>query len=233
MIDLETRGQDALGFRALAASLGRVDENVSDAERIEQLAALESLKAAAAAAQVRVTAGFVASQEQVSIGWREHARVCSEAGDFDGWRTARDNADRASWAAQAAVCRRPDQDRGGHRGHHADGNGSSEGSGEASRQERVARRMARTGIAAQIALARAESPHRGSQHVTLALTLTRHLSNVLAWLQAGVLGEWRATLIVRECAVLTPDQQKAPDAELAETIGRASAGWVTVSSCGT
>ncbi|OFE15953.1 hypothetical protein BA895_05520 [Humibacillus sp. DSM 29435] len=53
----------------------------------------------------------------------------------------------------------------------------------------------------------------------LALALDRHLPNVLAWLTAGVLSEWRATLIVREAAVLAPDLQEALDAELGEALG--------------
>ena len=61
--------------------------------------------------------------------------------------------------------------------------------------------MLANGIAAQVALARAESPHRGSQHVSLALALDRHLPNVMEWLTAGVLSEWRATLIVRETVI--------------------------------
>ncbi|MEO6997905.1 MAG: HNH endonuclease, partial [Terracoccus sp.] len=72
------------GLAALVASLSHLDENVDDGERIDQLSALERVKSAVAAAQARVTVGFVASQEQVAHGWREHAKACSDAGDFDG-----------------------------------------------------------------------------------------------------------------------------------------------------
>ena len=51
-------------MRSWAAGLARIDEAVTDAERVEQLRALEELKSAAAAAQARVTAAFVASQRR-------------------------------------------------------------------------------------------------------------------------------------------------------------------------
>lgn len=148
---------------ALVTALARLDEHVDDGERIDQLTALERVKSAVAAAQARVTVGFVSAQEQIAQGWREHAKACSENNDFDGWAT---------------------------------------GSGRRCRQ----RRQLTHGITAQVALARHESPHRGSGHVNLALTLSRHLPHVFAWLQTGVLSEWRATLIVPEAA----DQRPGP-----------------------
>ena len=169
----------AEGLQALVAALSRLDETVDDVGRIEQLSALERVKSAVAAAQARVTVGFVASQEQIAQGWREHAKACSDAGDFDGWQQARDHARRASLEEPAP----PDE--------------HSSGATKARKRPVVA-----NGIAAQVALARHESPHRGSQHVSLALALDRHLPTVLAWLQAGVLSEWRATLIVREVSML-------------------------------
>ena len=208
-------GQSTESLRALVASLARVDEQVTDAERIDQLALLEALKAAAAAAQVRVTVGFVASQEQIADGWREHAKACSDSGDFDGWRQARDHAARAS-LEDPGRGRDADQNEGS--GENS-GGGSDADSGDGSGRSRRKRPVLANGIAAQVALARAESPHRGSQHVSLALTLDRHLPNVMEWLTAGVLSEWRATLIVRECSVLSGDLQQALDAELAETLG--------------
>ncbi|MEP7333387.1 MAG: HNH endonuclease, partial [Terracoccus sp.] len=173
------------GLQALVAALSRLDERVDDAGRIDQLSALERVKSAVAAAQARVTVGFIASQEQIAAGWREHAKACADDNDFDGWRQARDNARRASLEEPEPADQNP-------------------GDGGRSRK----RPVLANGIAAQVALARHESPHRGSQHLTLALTLDRHLPTVLAWLQAGVLSEWRATLIVREAAVLTPDRQQ-------------------------
>ena len=64
----------AQALEALVSALSSLDEDVSDAERIDLLAALERVKAAAAAAQARVTAAFVESQEQVAQQWRRRAR---------------------------------------------------------------------------------------------------------------------------------------------------------------
>ncbi|MDN5766105.1 MAG: 13E12 repeat family protein, partial [Humibacillus sp.] len=189
-------GLTTQGLQALVTALSRLDEQVDDGERIDQLAGLERLKSAVAAAQARVTVGFVTSQEQIADGWREHAKACSDAGDFDGWRQARDHARRASLEEPEPAGQEPSE-------------------GKRSRK----RPVVANGITAQVALARAESPHRGGEHVRLALALHRHLPSVLAWLKAGVLSEWRATLIVRECAVLSPDLQEVLDAELAGTLG--------------
>src|SRR4051812_46595261 len=89
------------GLAALVSALsgggdGAGSGSGSDAERVEQLAVLDRVKAAAAAAQARVTAAFVASQEQVAQAWLDRARECSAAGDFDGWRAAREQARAAS-----------------------------------------------------------------------------------------------------------------------------------------
>jgi hypothetical protein len=69
----ETNEAPALPSSAVAewvGELARLDNDVTDAERIDQLRALEQLKAAAAAAQAKVTAAFVASQraEQEAAG---------------------------------------------------------------------------------------------------------------------------------------------------------------------
>ncbi|MEO7979965.1 MAG: DUF222 domain-containing protein, partial [Sporichthyaceae bacterium] len=56
------------------------------------------------------------------------------------------------------------------------------------------------GVAAQVALARRESPHRGGQHVGLAQALVRELPGTLAELRAGRTSEWPATLVARETA---------------------------------
>jgi hypothetical protein len=51
-------------------------------------------------------------------------------------------------------------------------------------------------------------------HVALALALTRDLPHTLAALEAGELSEWRAQLIARESATLTPAQRTLLDAEV-------------------
>src|SRR6476646_4175007 len=81
------------GLEALVSALSRVgSDDESDQVRVDQLAVLEWLKSAVAAAQVRVTAAFVESQERVAQAWSERAAECSDAGDFDGWRAAREQA---------------------------------------------------------------------------------------------------------------------------------------------
>src|SRR5690349_7650551 len=81
-------------LRGLVSALARVDERVTNAERVDQLGALEQLKAAVAAAQVRVTAVFVTEEEQLAAEWRERARQAADVNDFEVWRAARDEAGR-------------------------------------------------------------------------------------------------------------------------------------------
>ena len=129
--------------------LGLLDADVSDAERLRQLAALESLKAAAAAAQARVAVAFDASQ-------RAHQRATGVAAGKVG-----------------------------------------------------------AGIAEQIALARRESPTRGSCHLGLARALTAELPHTMAALRRGDLSEWRATLVAQATAVLSPADRQEVDRRLA------------------
>ena len=90
------------GLEALVSALSRVGSGGdSDQQRVDQLAVLERVKSAVAAAQARVTAAFVESQEQVAQAWLERARECSDAGDFDGWRAAREQARAASFDRRA------------------------------------------------------------------------------------------------------------------------------------
>ncbi|HET7388582.1 MAG TPA: DUF222 domain-containing protein [Nocardioidaceae bacterium] len=71
------------------------------------------------------------------------------------------------------------------------------------------------GVAAQIGLARRESPNRGSQHLGLAKVLVTEMPHTLAGLTAGWLSEWRATLLARETACLSAEDRRAVDEELA------------------
>ena len=59
------------------------------------------------------------------------------------------------------------------------------------------------GVAAQIALARRESPHNGAKLLGLARILTTEMPWTLKALAAGVISEWRATILVRETACLS------------------------------
>ena len=49
------------------------------------------------------------------------------------------------------------------------------------------------GVAAQVALARRDSPHRGARHVGLATALVAEMPHTLAALSRGQISEWRAT----------------------------------------
>ncbi|WP_425266691.1 HNH endonuclease [Arthrobacter oryzae] len=75
------------------------------------------------------------------------------------------------------------------------------------------------GIGAQIALARRESPAKGGQLLGLAKALVTEMPHTLAGLETGELNEWRATLLVRETACLTPADRAAVDEELAPDTG--------------
>ena len=76
-----------------------------------------------------------------------------------------------------------------------------------------------SGVAAQIALARRESPARGSRLLGLAKALVTEMPHTLTALEGGQLNEWRATLLVRETACLTVADRAAVDAELAPDTG--------------
>jgi len=75
------------------------------------------------------------------------------------------------------------------------------------------------GVGAQIALARRESPARGGRLLGLAKALITEMPHTLAALETGQLNEWRATLLVRETACLTPADRAAVDEELAPDAG--------------
>lgn len=145
-------GEQAVGSTDIAAwraRLDRLDRHVSDAERIEQLRAMEEVKAALCAAQARV-----------AVDLEDSVR------------------------AQRAAAGVPAAERG-------------------------------RGIGAQVALARMESPARGSRLLGLATALVREMPHTRAALRAGVLDEWRATLLVRESACLTLPDRQAFDARVA------------------
>lgn len=69
-------------------------------------------------------------------------------------------------------------------------------------------------IAAEIALARCDSPARGNRHLGFAKALVYEMPHTLAALQCGALSEWRATLIVRESACLDLEDRRTLDTEL-------------------
>lgn len=70
------------------------------------------------------------------------------------------------------------------------------------------------GVGAEVALARRDSPARGSRHLGFAKALVQEMPHTLAALEAGALSEWRATLVVRESACLQVEDRRLLDAEL-------------------
>lgn len=70
------------------------------------------------------------------------------------------------------------------------------------------------GIAAQVALARRESPVRGARDVKLANALVHDLTGLLAGMKSGRISEWRATLVDRETSHLTRADRVTVDATL-------------------
>ncbi len=78
------------------------------------------------------------------------------------------------------------------------------------------------GVAEQIALARRESPTRGSRHLGVAKALLHEMPHTMAALTAGELSEWRATLVVQATAVLDVDARREVDARLAGRLGKLS-----------
>lgn len=75
------------------------------------------------------------------------------------------------------------------------------------------------GVAAEIALARRESPARGGRLLGLAKALVTEMPCTLAALESGQLNEWRATLVVKETACLSAGDRCAVDEELAADTG--------------
>lgn len=74
------------------------------------------------------------------------------------------------------------------------------------------------GVGAQVALARRESPARGSRHLGLAKALAGELPHTGQHLRHGRVSEWRATIVTRETACLDTDDRRAVDAALAEDL---------------
>ncbi|KGI68821.1 HNH endonuclease [Mycolicibacterium rufum] len=70
------------------------------------------------------------------------------------------------------------------------------------------------GLASEIALARLDAPVTGNTHLGMANALVHEMPHTLAALQAGVLTEYRASLIVKQSACLTVEDRRALDREL-------------------
>jgi 5-methylcytosine-specific restriction endonuclease McrA len=77
-----------------------------------------------------------------------------------------------------------------------------------------AKRVGR-GIAAQVGLAKRESPARAQRYLGWSKILTRELPHTLEKLAAGKIPEWRAQLVARETAWLDPLHRRVIDEEIA------------------
>lgn len=71
------------------------------------------------------------------------------------------------------------------------------------------------GAAAQVALARRESPARGGRILGFAKALTHEMPDTLRALSEGRISEWRATILVRETACLSAENRRLVDHEIA------------------
>lgn len=78
------------------------------------------------------------------------------------------------------------------------------------------------GIGAQVALARGESPVRGSRHLGLAKALVGEMPHTLAALASGRVSEWGATLVVQATACLSVVDRGRVDERLAPRFGSLS-----------
>lgn len=73
-------------------------------------------------------------------------------------------------------------------------------------------------VAAEIGLARKESPHRGAQLLSLAWTLQRELPHTWEAFTAGNVSEYRVSLVVQETDCLTTQDKLRVDEALAERL---------------
>ena len=89
------------------------------------------------------------------------------------------------------------------------------------------------GVAAQVALARRESHHRGQRHLGLARIVSEELPHTWAAWRHGRITEWTATLIARETACLSREDRATVDALVAGDADRLEAMGLreVVSTC--
>lgn len=201
---IDGQGAALLG---LVPVLGDEDAaHLDDARMVASIEALERAKAACAAAQARLTARFVASQAAEAQRLRQVAQECSDAGDFDGWVAARDKA-----RALELPC---DPAGGGEGSRETSKSAGSSAESPRSQRRRAAAIAERTGISAQVGLARHESHARGARLARVAVTLVEDLPHTLAALTAGHLSERRAELVAKGISHLSRELRVVVDAEV-------------------
>lgn len=71
------------------------------------------------------------------------------------------------------------------------------------------------GLASEVALARRDSPARGSRHVGLANGLVHEMPHTMTALMTGAISEWRAVLVAKETAWLSVEGRRHVDALVA------------------
>ncbi|MEV4900366.1 DUF222 domain-containing protein [Citricoccus sp. NPDC055426] len=74
------------------------------------------------------------------------------------------------------------------------------------------------GLAAEVALARRESPNTGSRDLGLARALCEEMPHTLAALTRGVISEWKATILCRETAWLSVEDRRQVDEVMAAQL---------------
>jgi hypothetical protein len=79
------------------------------------------------------------------------------------------------------------------------------------------------GVAAEVALARRVSPHRGQQLLGLGKVLRAEMPHAWAAFRAGRTSEWRMTIVARESACLSRDHRRLVDERLALDADRLEA----------
>jgi Domain of unknown function (DUF222) len=87
----------------------------------------------------------------------------------------------------------------------------------------VARDRRGRAVAAEVALARRESHHRGRLHVGLSRILADEMPCTMRALRAGLVSEWKATILVRETSCLSLADRQAVDRRLAGDASRLEA----------
>ncbi len=80
-------------------------------------------------------------------------------------------------------------------------------------------KASRRGLGTEVGLARRQSPHQGKQYLATARMLTSGMPHTLAALESGALSEWRAGLICREAACLSPADRAKLDAQMCAEPG--------------
>jgi hypothetical protein len=76
------------------------------------------------------------------------------------------------------------------------------------------------GVAAEVALARRESPHRGRQHLSLGRVLRDEMPFTRRALRDGRITEWKATVLARETTCLSLVDRRVVDRRLAGDAAR-------------